>query len=121
VQVRGCVLWYLDLQAVTGCQLCVSCMRCVCACVHMRMHVRMSVCVRARACALVCSGACGDQMLMSKCLSQSPLTLTFCLFGFFFFFFFSRDRVSLYIPGCPGTHSVDQAGLELRNSPASAS
>jgi hypothetical protein len=24
-------------------------------------------------------------------------------------------------PGCPGTHSVDQAGLELRNSPASAS
>jgi hypothetical protein len=22
-----------------------------------------------------------------------------------------RDRVSLYSPGCPGTHSVDQAGL----------
>jgi hypothetical protein len=32
-----------------------------------------------------------------------------------------RDRVSLYIPGCPGTHFVDQAGLELRNLPASAS
>jgi hypothetical protein len=32
-----------------------------------------------------------------------------------------RDRVSLYSPGCPGTHFVDQAGLELRNSPASAS
>jgi hypothetical protein len=32
-----------------------------------------------------------------------------------------RDRVSLYSPGCPGTHSVDQAGLELRNLPASAS
>ena len=31
------------------------------------------------------------------------------------------DRVSLYSPGCPGTHSVDQAGLELRNPPASAS
>jgi hypothetical protein len=31
------------------------------------------------------------------------------------------DRVSLYSPGCPGTYSVDQAGLELRNSPASAS
>ncbi|GAB1302510.1 Polycomb group RING finger protein 6 [Apodemus speciosus] len=30
-------------------------------------------------------------------------------------------RVSLYSPGCPGTHSVDQAGLELRNPPASAS
>jgi hypothetical protein len=24
-------------------------------------------------------------------------------------------------PGCPGTHSVDQAGLELTNPPASAS
>ncbi|GAB1296545.1 ATPase family AAA domain-containing protein 5 [Apodemus speciosus] len=29
--------------------------------------------------------------------------------------------VSLYSSGCPGTHSVDQAGLELRNPPASAS
>ena len=26
-----------------------------------------------------------------------------------------------YIPGCPGTHFVDQAGLELRNLPALAS
>jgi hypothetical protein len=31
-----------------------------------------------------------------------------------------RDRVSLCSPGCPGTHSVDQAGLELRNPPVSA-
>jgi hypothetical protein len=37
-----------------------------------------------------------------------------CLFLF-------RDRVSLCSPGCPGTHSGDQAGLELRNPPASAS
>ena len=37
-----------------------------------------------------------------------------CLFVF-------RDRVSLCSPSCPGTHSVDQAGLELRNLPASAS
>jgi hypothetical protein len=36
-------------------------------------------------------------------------------------FFFFRDRVSLYRPGYPGTHFVDQAGLELRNPPASAS
>jgi hypothetical protein len=35
--------------------------------------------------------------------------------------FFFRDRVSLYSPGCPGAHFVDQAGLELRNPPASAS
>jgi hypothetical protein len=34
---------------------------------------------------------------------------------------FPRDRVSLCSPGCPGTHSVDQAGLKLRNPPASAS
>jgi hypothetical protein len=27
----------------------------------------------------------------------------------------------MYSPGYPGTHSVDQAGLELRNPPASAS
>jgi hypothetical protein len=32
-----------------------------------------------------------------------------------------QDRVSLCSPSCPGIHSVDQAGLELRNPPASAS
>jgi hypothetical protein len=41
---------------------------------------------------------------------------------FVFVFFFSlQDRVSLYSPGYPGTHSVDQAHLQLRNLPASAS
>jgi hypothetical protein len=43
------------------------------------------------------------------------------LFFCFVLFCFFRDRVSLYSPGCPGTHLVDQAGLELRNPPASAS
>jgi hypothetical protein len=38
---------------------------------------------------------------------------------FFFFFFFFRDKVSLCSSDCPGTHSVDQAGLELRNPLAS--
>jgi hypothetical protein len=38
-----------------------------------------------------------------------------------FFSFSFRDRVSLYSPGCPGTHFVDQAGLKLRNPPDSAS
>jgi hypothetical protein len=42
-------------------------------------------------------------------------------FFFFFFFLVFQDRVSLYSSGCPGTHFVDQAGLELRNVPASAS
>jgi hypothetical protein len=45
----------------------------------------------------------------------------FVLFCFVLFCFVFRDRVSLYSPGCPGTHSVDQAGLELRNPPDSAS
>jgi hypothetical protein len=37
------------------------------------------------------------------------------------FIFFLRDRVSPCSPGCPRTHSVDQAGLKVRNPPASAS
>jgi hypothetical protein len=37
------------------------------------------------------------------------------------FFLFFQDRVSLYSPGCPGTHFVDRAGLEFRDPPASAS
>jgi hypothetical protein len=43
-----------------------------------------------------------------------------CIYVLILIFFF-QDRVSLCSPGCPGTHSVDQAGLELRNPPASAS
>jgi hypothetical protein len=39
------------------------------------------------------------------------------LFGLFCFW----DRVSLCSPGCPGTHSIDQVSLKLRNLPASAS
>jgi hypothetical protein len=45
----------------------------------------------------------------------------FLSFFLSFFTFIFLDRVSLCSPGCPGTHSVDQAGLELRNPPASAS
>jgi hypothetical protein len=44
-----------------------------------------------------------------------------CKIIILFCFLFFWDRVSLCSPGCPGTHSVDQAGLELRNPPASAS
>jgi hypothetical protein len=53
------------------------------------------------------------------------LLLLFCSFvGFLFcfvLFLFFQDRVSLYNPGCPGTHFVDQAGLKPRNPPVSAS
>jgi hypothetical protein len=44
----------------------------------------------------------------------------FCFVLFCFCFVF-RVRVSLCSLGCPGTHSEDQAGLKLRNPPASAS
>jgi hypothetical protein len=40
----------------------------------------------------------------------------FVLFCFVLFCFVLRQG----FPGCPGTHFVDQAGLELRNLPASA-
>jgi hypothetical protein len=38
-----------------------------------------------------------------------------------FLFWFFQDKVSLCSFGCTGTHSVDQAGLKLRDLPASAS
>jgi hypothetical protein len=40
----------------------------------------------------------------------------FCFVLFCFVLFCLRDRVSLCSPGSPGTHSVDQAGLCLRNA-----
>jgi hypothetical protein len=45
----------------------------------------------------------------------------FILFLLLFFWGGVQDRVSLYSSGCPGTHFVHQAGIELRNPPASAS
>jgi hypothetical protein len=51
---------------------------------------------------------------------REEVLFIFILFYFILFLVF-RDRVSLCSPGCPGTHSVDRAGLELRNPPASAS
>jgi hypothetical protein len=60
---------------------------------------------------------------LTTCLFLSFFLFSFFVFLFFFvffLFFFLCDKVSLCSPGCPGTHSVDQAGLELRNPPASA-
>ena len=48
------------------------------------------------------------------------MTLKHYLLNFSIFLNFSRLGFSMSIPGCPGTHSVDRAGLELRNPPASA-
>jgi hypothetical protein len=60
---------------------------------------------------------------MYKALSAIPQhhRRKFRVFFFCCFVLFFQDRVSLCSPGCPETHSVDQAGLELRNPPASAS
>jgi hypothetical protein len=44
----------------------------------------------------------------------------FLVFGFFGFCLLETG-FPLCSPGCPKTHSVDQAGLKLRNLPASAS
>jgi hypothetical protein len=56
--------------------------------------------------------------LWSETQLPPQVTLSICSEVFFFSF---RDSVSLYSLGCPGAHFVDQAGLELRNPPASAS
>jgi hypothetical protein len=77
----------------------------------------------------ISSGACLPFQIFS---SDGPLLLIknekwmsymwhFCFVLFCCFVLFFPDRVSLYSPGYPGTHFVDQAGLELRNLLASAS
>ena len=43
------------------------------------------------------------------------------MYAFIYLFMVFRSRVSLCVPGCPGTHSVDQDGFKLRDVPASAS
>ena len=58
---------------------------------------------------------------MCETLSKLICLVYFCFYCFCFCFCFFQDRVSLCSSGCTGTHSVDQAGLKLRNPPASAS
>ena len=56
------------------------------------------------------------------CFVLFCFVLFFCfLFSVFVVVVVFWDRVSLYSPGCPETYFGDQAGLELRNLPASAS
>jgi hypothetical protein len=52
------------------------------------------------------------------------LLFLFCFVVFLFVcfgLFFETGFLCVALAGCPGTHSVDQAGLKLRNPPASAS
>jgi hypothetical protein len=71
-------------------------------------------------------------LFIFKIMASIPLSLNVIwiklmywhLFIYLFIYLFIlifRDRISLYSPGYPGTHFVDQAGLELSNPPASAS
>jgi hypothetical protein len=56
------------------------------------------------------------------CLFFDITNFYFCYFGLnsnLVFVCVFQDRVSLYSPGCPETHTVDHAGLKLRD-PASA-
>ena len=59
--------------------------------------------------------------LISGVIAGAGILFTSFFFVCLFLFLFFRDRVSLCSPGYPGTHFVDQAGLKLRNLPASAS
>jgi hypothetical protein len=65
-------------------------------------------------CPLLC------QMVLSELFAFLFVCL-FVLFWILFCFLFFQDEFSQYGPGCPGTCFVDQAGLELRDPPASAS
>jgi hypothetical protein len=49
------------------------------------------------------------------------LVLVSVLVSVLVWFVLVLTQVSLCSPGCPGTHFVDQAGLEFRNPPGSAS
>ena len=55
---------------------------------------------------------------------ETELAIESSHFIYLFVVVLFKDRFSLCSPGCPGTHSVDQAGLELRTHrdvPASVS
>jgi hypothetical protein len=58
-------------------------------------------------------------ILLTESFALQKLCNFFFFFYFFFFFFFLRE--GLYSPDSPGTHFIDQADLEIRNLPASAS
>jgi hypothetical protein len=63
------------------------------------------------------SNSCHNSVPKADALA--PLVAEKAQILIYLFWFFETGF--LCSPGCPGTHSVDQAGLELRNPPASAS
>jgi hypothetical protein len=64
---------------------------------------------------------CERHQISSELTGAQWYNVPIWIWPIIFYFLVFRDRVSLYSSGCPGTHFVDQAGLELRNPSASAS
>jgi hypothetical protein len=60
-----------------------------------------------------------NHLVVSSVISKPEFLLFLNFYLFIYFAFFETGF--LCSPGCPGTHFVDRAGLELRNPPASAS
>jgi hypothetical protein len=54
-------------------------------------------------------------------ISSTDFFITATFYLFFIYFIFETGLLSMTSPGCPGTHFVDQAVLELRDLPAPAS
>jgi hypothetical protein len=69
-------------------------------------------------CVFLCGAAANGIRVYLMQSSGQSFFVCFVLVWFGFGFF---ETVSLCSPGCPGTHFIDQAGLKLRNPPASAS
>jgi hypothetical protein len=92
-----------------------------CVCTWAGLCVHTCVCTWAGLCVHIClSSLFPSVWLFCPILLCWYLFYLILLFFFFFFFFLVfQDRISLCNPDCPLTHSVDQAGLELRNLPAS--
>ena len=69
---------------------------------------------------------CSNHSVIHQCDQKWIFVVVVPFFYFFLSFILSfslsflRQGFSVY-PGCPGAHSVDQAGFELRDLPASAS
>jgi hypothetical protein len=63
--------------------------------------------------------ACSTEMACVPCLIPTAVSPGLQPLFYFILFCMFSETVSLCIPGFPRTHSVDQAGLELRDCPAS--
>jgi hypothetical protein len=128
------------VQTVYVC-MCVCVYVCMCVCSRVRAHILKQSHVVAQAgfkyiCIYIISqivlclpsvGILGVHYHPGFLVALLFVVAVFCLvWGFlfcfvFYFCFFETEFLCIDSPGYPETHSVDQAGLKLRNPPASAS